>query len=272
MTGMLRVVMNACGIYDFGVCKFEAVEDNIIDCMAKGRLPKSPKSVIAALFPYNTGIEFGKKSMFDSMSMFNEIAGRMLSTATNALIEMFGDYKFVWFMNPSPISGVHAAAASGLGVVGDNGLLITPRFGTYLLIGTIVSDLEMPIDGRKIETCEHCGECLKSCPAIKMLSPDEQLAGLNPYLCLNHPKEDSSVCIPRHGGLVYGCNKCQEACPHNKHALGTYILPFLDYVNPDKTINDLASANHQRYLARSFEAASRTIRALNDDMELSSQF
>lgn len=267
MTGMLSIILNASGLKDFGVRPFSDVSDKLLNCMAKGRLPDEPQSVIAVLFPYKVPMERGNLSRYAAVPDYHEIAGHMLSTTVSALEKAFGEYEFVWFIDNSPIPEVYIAARCGLGVIGDNGLLINSRYGSYCFIGTIVTSLRIPptSDG-EIKTCRHCGRCISSCPGGALNSGD----GFDRSKCLSDISQrkgelsEAEAALLRQGGLVWGCDVCQEVCPMNVDAANTYIQPFIDRANPSVSINDLASANDRAYLYRGRAVVERNIRVLGE--------
>lgn len=269
MTGMLRVIMNASGILEFGVCRFDAVAEKFYDCLARGRLPKQPKSVLTAAFPYYTGC--GQEDTCAALTDFYEIAGHMLAVASDVLHKAFGDdYEFVWFTDSSPVPEVYSASVSGLGKIGDNGLLIHPRYGNYVFLGSIVTNLDLPATGDKPDFCDHCGSCRAACPgnAFEKKEEDEKEA-FSHEGCAGHGAQNAAqVCVPRHGGLMWGCNACQQACPHNKGAEETPIASFLDRMRPDRPANDLTSANPLAYLSRSLNPIEHKL--ASEELEVSS--
>lgn len=269
MTGMLSIILAANGLRDYGVCRFADVEDKLLNCLAKGRLPEDAKSVITILFPYKVDGETGNLSRYAVVPDYHEIAGHMLTTCTDALKHAFPDYDFVWFIDNSPIPEVYAAALSGLGVVGDNRLLINSRYGSYCFIGTIVTSIEIPPTGGEIQYCDHCGKCIKACRGGALSAE----GGFDRKRCLSDISQRKGTLSPdevamlRQNGLVWGCDTCQDVCPLNVDAQTTYIKSFLDRANPNVTIDDLASANDRAYLFRGRSVIERNIRALEDDSE-----
>lgn len=268
MTGMLRIILNASGLYDFGVRPFSDISDRLLNCMAKGRLPKDPRSVISVLFPYKVPVEQGNLSRYAAVPDYHEIAGHMLTTAVSALEKAFGpDFEFVWFVDNSPIPEVYTAAKCGLGVIGDNGLLINKKYGSYCFIGSIVTSLVIPStsDG-VIEECRHCGRCIRSCPGGALSAE----GGFDRKLCLSDISQRKGELTPaeaallRQGGLVWGCDTCQDVCPMNVDAADTYIESFLARANPSVSINDLASVNDRAYLYRGRGVVERNIRMLGE--------
>lgn len=268
MTSMLDIIMAASGLSDYGICSFDAVADCLLPCLAKGRLPEEAKSIICVLFPYKVPMEKGNLSSYATVPDYHEIAGRMLTGVANALSKAFPPFEFVWFVDNSPIPEVYAASLCGLGCIGDNHLLINKRYGSYCFIGTIVTSLEMPLTGSgKISECQHCGRCVKSCPGGALCSDgsfcrEKCLSAISQRKGALTPEE---INLLRKGGLVWGCDTCQDVCPMNVDAEYTYIAPFLQYANPNASISGLATAKDRAYLYRGKAVVERNIRALEEE-------
>ncbi|MBE6765063.1 MAG: epoxyqueuosine reductase [Ruminococcaceae bacterium] len=265
MTGMLKIIMAANGINETGVCSFDDVADKLLPCLAKGRIPQDAKSIIVSLFPYKVPVEKGNLSMYAVVPDYHEIAGRMLTAASSALSKAFPGYDFVWFIDNSPIPEVYAAAKSGLGIVGDNGLLINRRYGSYCFIGCIVSTLDIPITKRgEVEYCEHCGACKNACPGCALDN------GFSKEKCLSFISQKKGDLtefekgLLRQGGMVWGCDICQQVCPHNANAEDTYIQEFLDRVNPNAKPGELETARDRAYMYRGKSVIERNIKILED--------
>lgn len=82
------------------------------------------------------------------------------------------------------LSFKHCARDAGLGEIGDNGLLISPRFGVRLGFGAVLTDMDIPEaaapGGDPVTLCTHCGLCIKACPVSAL---DE--SGIDSFRCLN---------------------------------------------------------------------------------------
>ncbi len=267
MTGLLSIILAANGLRDYGVCPFSAVSDKLLNCLAKGRLPENAQSVITVLFPYKVPMEKGNLSRYAAVPDYHEVAGHMLTTCVDALGHAFPDYSFVWFIDNSPIPEVYAAAYSGLGKIGDNHLLINPRFGSYCFIGSIVTDLDIPVTGSGVEYCHHCGRCLKACRGGALHEDGTFDRGR----CLSDISQRKGVLTPeetallRQNGLVWGCDTCQDVCPLNVDSEYTYIKPFMQRANPNVAVADLTKTNDRAYLYRGRAVVERNIRALEED-------
>ncbi|MBQ9993361.1 MAG: epoxyqueuosine reductase [Clostridia bacterium] len=269
MTGMLRIILSANGLNDYGVCPFSLISDKLLSCLAKGRLPDDAQSAIMVIFPYKVPVEHRNISRYAAVPDYHEIAGRMLDNAVTSLQKTFPDYKFVWFVDNSPIPEVYAAALSGLGVIGDNGLLINPKYGSYCFIGSIVTDLRIPTTVSDVGECRHCGKCIASCPGGALSAE----GGFDRKRCLSDISQRKGVlsaeerALLKKGGLIWGCDTCQDVCPMNVDAADTYITPFLTRSNPYVTMNDLASATDRAYLYRGRAVVERNIHLFDDEDE-----
>ena len=107
------------------------------------------------------------------------------------------------------------AEKAGLGWIGKSSLLITPEFGSYVFLGLLLSDLPLPEDSAIDSSCGSCNRCQEHCPGQALGEPgnlnlDRCLANLTLY---SEVLED--VLKEKINTSLYGCDICQEVCPHN---------------------------------------------------------
>ncbi len=106
------------------------------------------------------------------------------------------------------------AARAGLGFVGKHGLLIVPGLGSMVLLGEVVTTLELAPHGPIEERCGSCTRCLEACPTSAFDAPFR----LDPrrcvaYLTIEAPEEQVDGAASEH---LFGCDDCQTACPFNQ--------------------------------------------------------
>ncbi len=109
-----------------------------------------------------------------------------------------------------------AAARSGVGFYGKNTLLITPRHGSWVVLGTLVTRAELEPTPPLREGCGSCRLCVEACPTGALDEPGV----LDWTACLSYWTQVPGP-IPEPyraplGAQVYGCDICQDACPWNR--------------------------------------------------------
>lgn len=137
---------------------------------------------------------------------------------------LYPQNRFALFADHSPIAEVNAAARAGLGVLGLHHLLITPAYGSFVFIGEVITDADYtavtgevpPIFPDVPPTCEECGLCRKACPAENACHPSACLSAITQKKGKLTPEEAAEMMT---AGLIWGCDACQLACPHNLRVL-----------------------------------------------------
>ncbi len=142
---------------------------------------------------------------------------RRLRKLRNRLLELVPGARVHPSVDTSPVAEKVWAELAGLGWVGHNGLLITARFGSWVLLGTLITDAELDEDAPHPHRCGACRACLPSCPTGALLG-EGRVDGAR---CLANwtietrepvPEKLREAALERH----FGCDACQEACPWNR--------------------------------------------------------
>jgi epoxyqueuosine reductase len=109
-----------------------------------------------------------------------------------------------------------AAARSGVGFYGKNTMLITRRHGSWVVLGTVVTDVEIEPTPPLATDCGECRICIDACPTGALDDPGT----LDATRCLSYWTQAPDA-IPEDyraelGAQVYGCDICQDVCPWNR--------------------------------------------------------
>ena len=147
--------------------------------------------------------------------------GRRLSDLSRRIESEFRGAKTRWYVDTGPVLERELAAASGLGAVGKNTCLLHPEAGSWFFLGQILTSLDLePLDQPLADQCGSCNRCLQACPTGALQSAYELDANLCiSYWTIEHRGEIPAEMRPLLGDWVFGCDVCQEVCPHNEGAL-----------------------------------------------------
>jgi len=152
--------------------------------------------------------------------------------AQRTLIPWGGNYRIT--VDSSPVMEKLLAAAAGLGWQGKNTLLIHPQHGPWLLLGCLLTDLEIETDSPKKDHCGSCTRCLDVCPTHAFPQPYVLDARrCLAYLTIEHPGPIPIEFRPLVGDRVFGCDECLEVCPWNRHARQSREIRLLSLPRPD---------------------------------------
>jgi epoxyqueuosine reductase len=113
-----------------------------------------------------------------------------------------------------------AAARSGIGFYGKNTMLITRRHGSWVVLGTLVTDVELEPTPPLRTDCGECRLCVDACPTGALDEPGT----LDANRCLSYwtqaPAPIPDAYRAALGAQVYGCDICQDVCPWNRGVAG----------------------------------------------------
>ena len=157
------------------------------------------------------------------------------------------------YVDTGPLVERGYAALAGIGWIGKNTCVLNQQQGSWLLLGVIVTSLELAAEAWSVAAADRCGtctRCIEACPTDALLFPDGTLPA--DALAASSRQMDASRCIayltiekkgsidPELRGLmgrqVFGCDICQDVCPWNaKRSVPRRNLlpPRRELVNPD---------------------------------------
>ena len=112
------------------------------------------------------------------------------------------------------------AVQAGLGWIGHNHQLIIPGKGSRFFIGELLIDIELEYDTPFVGNhCGNCRKCICNCPTAALSSQGFDARKCLSYLTIEHRGELPENIGKKMGNSFYGCDRCLEACPHNRFAV-----------------------------------------------------
>jgi epoxyqueuosine reductase len=122
-------------------------------------------------------------------------------------------------VDTAPIPEKELAARAGVGWVGKNTCVINENIGSWLLLGEVITTLELPPDDPAVDRCGTCRRCIDACPTAAITAPYQLDARrCISYLTIEHRGEIASELQGKIGEWLYGCDICQDVCPWNGKA------------------------------------------------------
>lgn len=202
------------------------------------------KRLICAAFPYGPEhITSGKMSLYARGGDYHRVLRERLAPVAEALSRQYPGCRFDFYADVSPFPEVYAAALAGLGKLGQNGLLITEKAGSFVFLGFLATDAELPETVGEIVPCMGCGACQKACPGSALGETLDQSRCLSAVTQQRGALTEEQSDLVKNGGMLWGCDRCQLVCPENQNRRVFALPEFLP--QPDPTEQDLQLSDRQ---------------------------
>lgn len=151
-----------------------------------------------------------------------------------------------------PLTEKPIAQRAGVGWYGKNGIIITERFGSWVVLGEIITELELDTDESLQRDCGDCTICIDSCPTKAIVSPYV----IDRTKCLQFISE-RVMKVPlafreKWVDRLYGCTTCQEVCPQNRKVKPKKYKPEYGYIGsriPLIPLLQISEEEFQNYFA-----------------------
>lgn len=108
------------------------------------------------------------------------------------------------------------AERAGIGFSAKNCSIISPKFGSWIYLGEMVTNIPFPPDTPVTEDCGECTKCIDACPTGALVGPGQ----LNAQRCVSFLTQTKGFVeegdMRKIGNRLYGCDTCQIVCPKNK--------------------------------------------------------
>ena len=152
-------------------------------------------------------------------------------------------------VDTAPLLEREVAAAAGIGWIGKNTMVLHPKLGSYFFLGAIVTTLELAFDEPVPDHCGTCTACLTACPTDAFPAPYQMDASrCISYLTIEHRDAIADDLAAKMGDWIFGCDICQEVCPHNRRAPTTREPRFtVRSPGPTPSLDDILGWTEDTY-------------------------
>lgn len=185
------------------------------------------KSVVSLAMSYNYGEAepqgqgpHGKIARYAWGDDYHDVMKRRLREFADGLPRIAGrSVKTRIFVDDGPMNDRAAAERAGVGWFGKNTNILTPSHGSWVLLGQVVTDLDLAADDPLKKNCGECVRCIDDCPTGAIVAPYV----IDNRKCISYLTIELRGPIPRDlrplvGDWVFGCDICQDVCPVNRKA------------------------------------------------------
>ena len=182
----------------------------------------------------------GRVSLYAWGRDYHKVLNKKLKTALRYLQSWFPDEGFRRFVDILPLAERHYAKRAGIGFIGRNTLLITPKYGSWVFLGGFLTTLELESSRSASETVgmrcpSGCTRCIDACPTGALREPFRiDASKCISYLTIerkgrrHHDSEHQSEM--KSSDWVFGCDICQLVCPFNLHHQETGEIDFKQWI------------------------------------------
>jgi epoxyqueuosine reductase len=182
---------------------------------------------------------------------YHDVLKTKLHQLADWIREIVPDAQTKAAVDTAPVAEKELAARAGIGWLGKNSCLINPKIGSWLLLGEILTTLELPADAAATDHCGTCTRCIDACPTHAITAPYQLDARrCISYLTIEHRGEIAAELQPMMQDWLYGCDICQDVCPHNRKAPAATAIEFQPrFASGTMPIDDVLGWDEQQFRA-----------------------
>lgn len=153
---------------------------------------------------------------------YHDVVKGMLKHLAAFMVSRFGPQIKV-FVDTAPVMEKPLAQMAGLGWQGKHTNLVSRTQGSWLVLGEVMTSLDLAPDAPHADRCGTCSRCLDVCPTGAFPAPYQlDATRCISYLTIEHAGPIPLALRPLMGNRIYGCDDCLAVCPWNRFATAAH--------------------------------------------------
>ncbi len=156
---------------------------------------------------------------------YHKILGDRLTKLSERITALAPDSRHRAYVDTGPVMEKAWAQQAGLGWIGKHSNLVSSQFGSWLLLGEILTTLELEPDEAGTDLCGSCTLCIQACPTGAITEPYVVDAGrCISYLTIERRGNEPPLSDELRRGVgnrIFGCDDCLDICPYNLQSEST---------------------------------------------------
>lgn len=223
------------------------------------------RSIISLGMNYDTGHRateghgYGRIARYAWGKDYHHVISARLKSLEAKILKLAPETSTRSYVDTGPVMEKAWAQQAGLGWIGKHSNLVSSEFGSWLLLGEVLTTLELPTDEPATDLCGSCTLCIQACPTNAIVQP--YIVDANrciSYLTIEYRgtrEEIPSGLSARMGAHIFGCDDCLDVCPFNLRAEPTKEPAFLPSpITAAPRLDELASLDEQSFAERFSES------------------
>ncbi|MEE2680804.1 MAG: tRNA epoxyqueuosine(34) reductase QueG [Planctomycetota bacterium] len=229
----------------------EYLADRIEQMLDPDSVLPGARSVVCVADRYASGTEVtpeagprGRIARYARGRDYHDVLRRRLRRLAEAIEAAASGHRARGVVDTAPLMEREHARRAGLGLIGKHTLMIHPGEGSWMVLGEVLTTLELepsaPPDWvEREDPCGGCTRCIDACPTDAITPFSVDATRCISYLTIEHRDALDPEDFEATGDWLFGCDVCQEVCPHNRPERSIAKLPVLDAYQPRRSGFDL---------------------------------
>lgn len=189
------------------------------------------RSIISVGMNYYTGHQpderpgHGRIARYAWGQDYHDVLGDRLERLAATITALAPEARVRHYVDTGPVMEKVWAQQAGVGWIGKHSNLVSDRYGSWLLLGSLLTTLELEPDPPGSDLCGSCTLCLQACPTGAITEPYVVDARrCVSYLTIELRGDGHAIpseLAGKMGNRIFGCDDCLEVCPYNVNATPT---------------------------------------------------